>query len=211
MTRRSILDLLQMAPVIPVVTRARAEDAVPLGRALLAGGLPVIEITLRTEAALAGARALLTEVPEAVVGLGTLLDRAQLEVASTSGAAFLVSPGATPELIRAMNEKVAPPWLPGVGSPSEVMQLQAAGFRALKFFPAEASGGTAWLKAVRAVFPEVVFCPTGGIDEAGAADYLDLPNVPCVGGSWIAPAALIARGEWDQIERRARAAAAIKK
>ncbi|HLS69742.1 MAG TPA: bifunctional 4-hydroxy-2-oxoglutarate aldolase/2-dehydro-3-deoxy-phosphogluconate aldolase [Kiloniellales bacterium] len=209
MSKRAIEDILAKAPVIPVITLERAEDAVSLGRALAAGGLPIVEITLRTEAALAGAKALRTEVPEVVVGLGTLLEKGQLAAAAATGAAFLVSPGATPELLEAMKGSPVPAWLPAAATASEVMQLQAAGFRALKFFPAEACGGVAWLKAVHPVFPEMLFCPTGGIDQERAATYLALPNVPCVGGSWIAPPLLIRQGAWDEIERRARAAGTL--
>lgn len=208
MTKQPVETILRRAPVIPVVTLERAEDAVPLGRALLAGGLPVIEITLRTDAALAGARALRTEVPDAVVGLGTLMGPEQLEAAAATGAAFLVSPGTTPALIEAMREQPgAIAWLPAAATASEVMLLRSAGYNALKFFPAEACGGTAWLKAVRPVFPEMLFCPTGGIDAKRAGDYLALPNVACVGGSWVAPPDLIKEGAWDEIERRAHAAA----
>ena len=167
--------------------------------------------TDNTDAALAGARALRAEVPEAVVGLGTVMAPAQLEAASATGAAFFVSPGTSPALIKAMGEENVPAWLPAAATASEVMLLQEAGYGALKFFPAEASGGTAWLKAVRPVFPEVLFCPTGGINAVRAEDYLALPNVPCVGGSWVAPPDLIQQGAWDEIERRARAAAGGKK
>lgn len=198
--------ILRQAPVIPVVTLERAEDAVPLGRALVAGGLPVIEITLRTEAALAAASALRKEVPEALVGLGTLVHSSQLEAVIRSDATFVVSPGATPALISAMQEQTSLAWLPAAATASEVMVLRDAGFSAVKFFPAEASGGVAWLKAVRPVFPDVTFCPTGGIDATRASNYLALPNVGCVGGSWVAPSELIRAGAWDEVEKRARIA-----
>lgn len=207
MSKPNIKAILRMAPVIPVVTLERVEDAVPLGRALVAGGLSVVEITLRTEAAIAAAAALRNEVPEAVVGLGTLMHEDQLEAAVRTDAAFIVSPGTTPNLIEAMRKQDRLAWLPAAATASEVMVLRDAGFSALKFFPAEASGGTAWLKGVQPVFPDVQFCPTGGIDAKRANDYLALPNVPCVGGSWVAPGDLIRQGAWEEIERRAGAAA----
>lgn len=211
MTKQPIETILRMAPVIPVVTLDRAEDAVPLARALLAGGLPVIEITLRTDAALAGARALHTEVPEAVVGLGTVMTPAQLHAASATGAAFFVSPGASAGLLQAAQDEGMPPLLPGAATASEVMTLREAGYRDMKFFPAEVAGGIAWLKAVQPVFPDCRFCPTGGVSAERAPDYLALDNVACVGGSWIASATAIRQGAWEEIERRARAAAGVKR
>jgi len=199
--------ILRRAPVIPVLTLERSEDAVPLGRALLAGGLPVIEITLRSPAALPAAQAMIEALPEAVVGLGTVLEASQLAAAREIGAAFVVSPGATPALLAAAAEPGLPPLLPGAATASEVMLLREAGHRALKFFPAEPAGGPAALKALQPVFPDVLFCPTGGIDAARAPAYLALANVACVGGSWVAPAEALARGDWAEIERRARAAA----
>lgn len=198
--------VLRRAPVIPVLTLERVEDAVPLAKALLAGGLPVIEITLRSQAALPAVRAILAEVPEALVGLGTVLEPAQVEAAAAAGVAFMVSPGATSGLIEKVRGGDAPPLLPGAATASEVMALREAGYRAMKFFPAEVSGGTAWLKSVWPVFPDVLFCPTGGIDARRARDYLALENVPCVGGSWVAPAEAVERGDWAEVERRARAA-----
>lgn len=203
--------LLERAPVIPVLTLERVEDAVPLGKALLAGGLPVIEITLRSDAALEAARALIEAVPEVLVGLGTVLERTQLRAAAEIGAAFAVSPGASAGLLQAAREEGMPPLLPGAATAGEVMTLREAGYRDMKFFPAEVAGGIAWLRAVQPVFPDCRFCPTGGVSAERAPDYLALNNVVCVGGSWIAPAAAIRQGAWEEIEERARAAAGVKR
>ncbi|WP_366555974.1 bifunctional 4-hydroxy-2-oxoglutarate aldolase/2-dehydro-3-deoxy-phosphogluconate aldolase [Aquibaculum sediminis] len=207
----AMASLLDRAPVIPVLTLERVEDAVPLGKALLAGGLPVIEITLRSAAALDAARALIQALPDALVGLGTVLERAQLRAAAEIGAAFAVSPGASDGLLQAAREEGMPPLLPGAATAGEVMTLREAGYRDMKFFPAEVAGGIAWLKAVQPVFPDCRFCPTGGVSAERAPDYLALGNVACVGGSWIAPAAAIRQGAWEEIEQRARAAAGVKR
>ena len=194
--------------VIPVLTIERERDAVPLARALFEGGLSVIEVTLRTAAAPSAIAAIARELPQVVVGAGTLLRAADIATAVHAGARFLVSPGMIPELAAAALSAELP-YLPGVGTPSEVMAARALGICVMKLFPAEALGGTAWLKAVAPVFPGVAFCPTGGIDEANAAEYLALPNVPMVGGSWMAPKDAIAAGDWRRVRRFAERAAAI--
>jgi len=200
--------LFRGTTVIPVVTIERERDAVPLARALFEGGLSVIEVTLRTAAAAAAIAAITRELPQIVVGAGTLLRAADVATAVQAGVRFLVSPGMTSELA-ATALAAELPYLPGVATPSEVMAARALGICVMKLFPAEALGGVGWLKALASVFPGVVFCPTGGIDEASAADYLALPNVPMVGGSWMAPKAAIAAGDWGRVRRLAERAAAI--
>ncbi|WP_119462221.1 bifunctional 4-hydroxy-2-oxoglutarate aldolase/2-dehydro-3-deoxy-phosphogluconate aldolase [Rhodospirillaceae bacterium SYSU D60014] len=197
--------LLASVGIVPVLTIERREDAVPLARALVEGGFPVLEVTLRTDAGLDAAAAIAAEVPSAVVGLGTVLTPADLDRARAVGALFAVSPGATPALLSAAADSGLP-FLPGVATPSEMMQARAAGFTLLKYFPAEPSGGVAALRALRGPFPDLRFCPTGGIDEHSLRDYLALPNVVAVGGSWLAPAADIAAGAWSRITERARRA-----
>lgn len=199
-----------IAPVIPVLTVERAADAVPLARALARGGLPVLEITFRTREALDALAAIVRDVPEAVVGAGTVLDEAQLRQAMAAGARFGVSPGCSPALATAVRQ-AGLPFLPGVQTASEAMVLRELGFRLLKFFPAGAAGGTAWLKAAAAPLADLRFCPTGGIDVGTAPAYLALPNVACVGGSWVAPQDATAAGDWLRIERLAAAAAALKR
>lgn len=201
-------NLFRGVAVIPVLTIERGEDAVPLARALLEGGLRVIEVTLRTPAALAAIAAIAAEVPQAVVGAGTVQRPADVAQACTAGARFLVSPGMTPELAAAALA-TGLPYLPGVATPSEVMMARDLGISFLKLFPAEAVGGLALLRALAPVFPGVAFCPTGGIDERSAADYLALPNVPMVGGSWMAPREAVAAGQWATVRRLAERAAAI--
>jgi 2-dehydro-3-deoxygluconokinase len=200
---RSMADILALAPVIPVLTIRNVGQAVPLARALAEGGLPVLEITLRTPGAIEAALAILAELPEAVVGLGTVLTAADLQKARQIGAAFAVSPGFHPELAQ-VALRTGMPWLPGVATASDVMMARGLGFTRLKFFPAEASGGPALLRALHAPFPDVLFCPTGGIGEGNLAGYLDLPNVACVGGSWLASERDIASGAWDVVRARAR-------
>jgi 2-dehydro-3-deoxyphosphogluconate aldolase/(4S)-4-hydroxy-2-oxoglutarate aldolase len=200
--------LFRGTTVIPVVTIERERDAVPLARALFEGGLPVIEITLRTAAAAPAIAAIARQLPQIAVGAGTLLRAADVATAVQAGARFLVSPGMTSELA-ATALAAELPYLPGVATPSEVMMARALGICVMKFFPAEALGGVSWLRALAPVFPGVVFCPTGGIDEASAADYLALPNVPMVGGSWMAPKEAIAAGDWGRVRRLAERAAAI--
>ena len=200
-----IAAILRSSPLIPVVVIRDARHAVRLGRALLAGGLPIVEVTLRTSAAMTAVRALRSELPEVLVGVGTVTAPAQFAQALQAGASFAVSPGMTPMLARAARE-VGVPFLPGIATASEVMLAQEHGFDRLKFFPAEANGGVAVLKTFGELFPGVAFCPTGGITAESFREYLTLPNVPCVGGSWVAPADAIEAEEWTEISRRARAA-----
>ncbi|WP_181768048.1 bifunctional 4-hydroxy-2-oxoglutarate aldolase/2-dehydro-3-deoxy-phosphogluconate aldolase [Streptomyces albidus (ex Kaewkla and Franco 2022)] len=201
--------LLDLAPVIPVVVLEDAEDAVPLALALVAGGLPVIEVTLRTAAALDAIRAIAERVPEAVVGAGTVLTPEQADEAVRAGARFLVSPGWTDRLLDAMRGHGVPV-LPGVSTTSEVVALLERGVTEMKFFPAEAAGGTAYLKSLASPLPRARFCPTGGIDEARAAGYLALPNVGCVGGTWMLPGEALAARDWPRVQRLAEGAAALR-
>lgn len=201
----SVLDL---APVVPVVVLHDAADAVPLARALVAGGLPAIEVTLRTPAALESIRAMAAEVPGAVVGAGTVISPEQVQDTVDAGARFLVSPGWTDALLEAMKASGVP-FLPGVSTTSEVVALLERGVREMKFFPAEAAGGTAYLKALSAPLPQARFCPTGGISLASAPSYLALPNVGCVGGSWMVPGDAVAAKDWDRVARLAAEAAAL--
>ena len=203
-------ELLAIGPVIPVITIERAADAVPLARALIKGGLHVIEITLRTEAAMAAAAAIVAEVPEAIVGIGTVLTAKDLEQAATSGAAFAISPGYSPELLRAAAGGELP-YVPGIQTASDLTACVTAGFDVVKFFPAVPAGGLAALNALSGPFPGVTYCPTGGIGEGNAAEWLAHPKVIAVGGSWIAPAADIKQGAWAAIENRARAASKLRK
>ncbi|NUT29510.1 MAG: bifunctional 4-hydroxy-2-oxoglutarate aldolase/2-dehydro-3-deoxy-phosphogluconate aldolase [Streptomyces sp.] len=202
----SVLDL---APVVPVVVVDDPSDAVPLARALVQGGLPAIEVTLRTPAALEAIRAIAEAVPDAVVGAGTVLTPEQVTDAVTAGARFLVSPGWTDVLLDAMRASGVP-YLPGVSTTSEVVALLERGVREMKFFPAEAAGGTAYLKSLYGPLPQARFCPTGGIGPASAPDYLALPNVGCVGGSWMLPADAVAARDWARVEALAREAAGLK-
>ena len=201
--------LIARAPVIPVLTIERLADAVPLARALVAGGIRVLEVTLRTAAALDSIRAISAEVPDAIVGAGTVVSGADIAAAAEAGATFAVSPGASAELLRAGRE-AAIPLLPGVMTPSDVINALAAGYTAMKLFPAAQAGGIGMLKALAGPFPQVRFCPTGGIDAASAPNFLALPNVACVGGSWITPSRLLAAGEWGAIEALARAATLLR-
>ena len=200
--------IIDLAPVIPVVTFDTVEQAVATSRALVAGGLPVVEITLRTEAALDCIAAVAREVDGAIVGAGTVRNRAAMVDAVECGAEFLVSPGTTQELIEGAR-KIDVPLLPGIGTASEAMALMNEGFSFAKFFPAEPSGGIEALKAFGSVFPELRFCPTGGLGPHNAADYLALRNVVCVGGSWVAPKAAVAAGDVDTITALAADAAAL--
>ncbi|MDA8766674.1 bifunctional 4-hydroxy-2-oxoglutarate aldolase/2-dehydro-3-deoxy-phosphogluconate aldolase [Planktomarina temperata] len=193
------------APVIPVLTIDRVEDAQPLARALVAGGLPALEITLRTAAAMEAISAV-SEVEGAMAGVGTLLTAAQIRDAKSAGATFGVSPGATHSLIEAAREYDLP-LLPGAATATEAMRLLEQGFVFQKFFPAEAAGGAPALGSMAGPLPQITFCPTGGVTPENAKTYLALPNTRCVGGSWIAPKALIDAGDWDQITQIARRAA----
>lgn len=197
-------------PVVPVVTLDRAADAVPLAQALLAGGLSVMEITLRTPAALEAVRAVVAEVADMVVGVGTIVKPLDVTHAVDAGADFLVSPGTPANLARALADAPVPA-LPGCATVSEAMALAALGFPVLKFFPAEASGGLRWLNAVAEPLPDIRFCPTGGVNGNNAAGYLALRNVLAVGGSWVAPAQAIAAGDLAGITARARAAVALRR
>ncbi|MET9252875.1 bifunctional 4-hydroxy-2-oxoglutarate aldolase/2-dehydro-3-deoxy-phosphogluconate aldolase [Streptomyces sp. NPDC048182] len=200
--------VLEIAPVVPVVVVDDLADAVPLARALVAGGLPAIEVTLRTPVAVDAIRAIAGEVPGAVVGAGTLITPEQVRDVIAAGARFLVSPGWTESLLEAMRASGVP-FLPGVSTTSEVVALLERGVREMKFFPAEAAGGTAYLKALAAPLPQARFCPTGGIGPASAPEYLALPNVGCVGGSWMLPKDAIADRDWARVEALAREAAAL--
>lgn len=206
--QKALDGLMRRAPVIPVIVIDRVEDAVPIAEALVRGGLPVLEVTLRTEAALRAMRTM-AQVPGAVVGAGTVLDAEQLESAVQAGAEFLVSPGYSDSVAAAARE-AGVPWLPGTATASEVMRAREAGFRRLKFFPAEQAGGTEMLKAFGSVFRDVMFCPTGGITLQKAPKYLSLPNVACVGGSWVLPKDVVERQDWAEVERLAAEAAAVR-
>jgi 2-dehydro-3-deoxyphosphogluconate aldolase / (4S)-4-hydroxy-2-oxoglutarate aldolase len=200
--------LLRRAPVIPVLTVTRLEHAVPLAESLVAGGLTVLEVTLRSPVALEVIAAMRRAVPEAIVGVGTLLRAEQFAQAEDAGAQFGVSPGLTAALAAA-SATVRFPLLPGVMTPSELLAARALGFSTCKLFPAQQAGGVGMLKAVYAVFPEVAFCPTGGINRQNAAEYLALPNVLCVGGSWVAPNEALERGDWQQVRDLAADAARL--
>jgi 2-dehydro-3-deoxyphosphogluconate aldolase/(4S)-4-hydroxy-2-oxoglutarate aldolase len=202
------LALADPAPVIPVIVLERADDAVPLARALVAGGVRVLEVTLRTPVALTAIEAIARAVPEAIVGAGTVRSDADARAAHAAGARFAVSPGWSPRVAAACRS-LGLALLPGVASASEVMQAADEGFRFLKFFPAAAAGGTAMLKAWASPFADIAFCPTGGIDAASAPGYLALANVKVVGGSWLTPADAILAADWPRIERLARDASAL--
>ncbi len=201
--------ILTAAPLVPVLTIEDRKAAVPLAKALVSGGLTALEVTLRTSAALDAIRAIAAEVPEANVGAGTVLDIKQFEDSAKAGATFIVSPGATPKLVaKAAGSEV--PYLPGVNTAGEAMSLAEQGFSTLKFFPAEPSGGLDYLRALVAPLPDIRFCPTGGISLANASNYLALPNVICVGGTWVATPALQAGGEWARITALSREAAGLR-
>lgn len=207
--KMNTLDLVTHGPVIPVIVIDRLQDAVPLAEALVAGGVRVLEVTLRTPVALDAIRAM-SAVPGAIVGAGTLRSAADARAAKAAGALFGVSPGYTAEVGAACRE-VALPLLPGVATASEVMAAQADGLGFLKFFPATAAGGIPMLKALAGPFPDVVFCPTGGISLATAPDFLALPNVKVCGGSWLTPADAVRAGDWDRITTLAREASALRR
>ncbi|MEO7775755.1 MAG: bifunctional 4-hydroxy-2-oxoglutarate aldolase/2-dehydro-3-deoxy-phosphogluconate aldolase [Steroidobacteraceae bacterium] len=205
----NIRDIMKMAPVIPVLTVTKLEHAVPLARALAGGGLTVLEVTLRTPVALEVIAAMRAAVPGAIVGVGTITRPEQFGQAENAGSQFGVTPGLTSALAAAAGT-VKFPLLPGIMTPSELIAARAQGFSACKLFPAQQAGGVAMLKALGAVFGDVVFCPTGGVSRQNAAEFLALPNVLCVGGSWVAPADLIEQGDWAGIEALARDAAGIR-
>lgn len=204
--RLSPLEILHTGPVVPVVVLRNAEHALPLAKALLAGGLRVLEITLRSGAALDAIRRIGMELPELIVGAGTVLTPDDLRSVAQAGGKFAISPGLTPTLYAAAHDGPIP-LIPGVATPSELMLAQERGFTELKFFPAEAAGGVAMLKALQGPFPRITFCPTGGITQENCKNYLAQANVACVGGSWIAPPELIEKGEWGSIVKLAALAA----
>jgi 2-dehydro-3-deoxyphosphogluconate aldolase/(4S)-4-hydroxy-2-oxoglutarate aldolase len=205
-----IAAIASLAPVIPVLTIERLADAVPLARALVKGGLPVLEITLRTATAVAALEAIAAEVPDAVVGAGTVLEASQVEQIQRVGARFAVSPGCT-AAVAAAARSAGLPFLPGVQTVSEAMALAERGIRLMKFFPADVAGGVGWLKAVAAPLAGLRFCPTGGIGTETAPAYLALANVACVGGSWVAPRQAVLAQDWSHVERLAAAAARYKR
>ena len=207
--QQALAQYLVLAPVVPVVVIDDAAQAVPLARALVAGGIRAIEITLRTPAALAAVRAIAAEVEGAVVGVGTVLTPEQLLAAGRAGARFAVSPGASPNLLAAAQDS-ALPWLPGAATASEAMTLREHGYRHLKFFPAESSGGVAALRALAGPLPDLHYCATGGIGLHNARDYLALANAIAVGGSWLTPNERVANGDWTGITQLAREAAALR-
>ena len=202
--------ILLQAPVLPVIVIDHLEDAVPLARALLDGGLPVLEVTLRTDAALAAISAIAAALPGAVVGAGTVLNPEDLTRAQSAGARFAISPGATEALYHAA-ERTVMPWIPAVATASDVMNGLAHGHRRFKFFPAESSGGLAAVKSFGGPFPNVRFCPTGGIDAAKAPAYLALPNVVTVGGSWMLPADALKQRDFARIKALAAEASSLRK
>lgn len=204
-----ILELAQHGPVIPVIVIERLVDAVPLASALVAGGVRVLEVTLRTPVALAAIEAIARAVPQAIVGAGTLRSAADVRQAMNAGCVFGVSPGYTTDVGRAARE-VGLPLLPGVATASELMATQADGLSFVKFFPATAAGGVPMLKALAGPFPDVAFCPTGGITAKTAREFLALPNVKVCGGSWLTPADAIDVGDWGRITRLAREAQALR-
>lgn len=205
----SIQEVMTTSPVMPVMVINHLESAVPLAKALVDGGLKVLEITLRTPVALDAIRRIKAEVPGAIVGAGTIINVQTLRAAIEAGAEFIVSPGVTETLLDAALE-TSVPLLPGVITPSEVMRLLDRGITSMKFFPAEAAGGIPMLKSIGGPLPQVTFCPTGGVNPKNAPEYLALSNVACVGGSWMAPADLVDAGDWAEITRRAAVAAQLK-
>ncbi len=209
MNRLNVLNVMRVGPVIPVLVIEDLAQAVPLAKALVAGGVRVLEVTLRTPVALAAIRAMADEVPEAIVGVGTLTRPEDFTKARDAGACFGVSPGLTPALIAAARQSGLP-LLPGVMTPSDVIAARQAGFEQLKLFPARQAGGMGMLRALAGPFPDVTFCPTGGITAETAPEFLALPNVGCVGGSWLTPKAALLAGDWGRITELAREANGLK-
>jgi len=201
--------LLSRTPVLPVLAVERVQDAVPLARALVAGGLPLLEVTLRTPAALDVVRTIIAQVPEAVVGVGTVIQPSDVRVAVAEGAKFLVTPGTPPDLAAAL-AKAPVPAIPGCATPAEAMSLSELGFSVLKFFPAESGGGTEFLRQMAGPLPHLRFVPSGGVNAENAAHYLAQPNVIAVGGTWVAPQEAVAAGNFARITALARAAAALR-
>ncbi len=205
---KTIREIMNTSPVIPVMVINKLEQAVPLAHALVEGGLKVLEITLRTPVALDAIKQIKAEVPDAIVGAGTIINIDTLNQAIEAGSEFLVSPGYTNSLINAaINSNV--PILPGVATPCEAMRLMEKGITEMKFFPAEAAGGVPMLKSIGGPLPQITFCPTGGVNSKNASEYLALNNVACVGGSWMAPADLVDAENWQEITLRAKQAASI--
>lgn len=198
-------DLFKITPVVPVMVIERLEDAVPMAEALMAGGIRLLEVTLRSEVALSAIERLRERVPKAIVGAGTVTRPAQLQQVKAAGAQFAISPGVTNDLLRAGAHGDVP-LIPGIATISELMMARDIGYDHLKFFPAEAAGGTAMLKSIAGPFPDISFCPTGGIHQDNYREYLALPNVRCVGGSWILPKAAINAGDWTAVTAAAKAA-----
>ncbi|HEU0200744.1 MAG TPA: bifunctional 4-hydroxy-2-oxoglutarate aldolase/2-dehydro-3-deoxy-phosphogluconate aldolase [Burkholderiaceae bacterium] len=204
-----VLEVMRVGPVIPVIVIDDVVQAVPLARALVAGGVRVLEVTLRTAAGIESVRLIARQVPDAIVGVGTITAAEDFDAARRAGAQFGVSPGLTPALAQAARDSGLP-LLPGVMTPSDVIAARAAGFEQLKLFPAQQAGGLGMLKAMSGPFPDVMFCPTGGITEESAPDFLAQPNVACVGGSWLTPKAAVDAGDWAAITRLATRAAALR-
>lgn len=205
----NIRDIMRASPVMPVIVLDNVEQAVPLARALVAGGIKVLEVTLRTAAGLPSVKAIADAVPEAIVGVGTVTRPEQFAEAKAAGAVFAVTPGLTEELAQAA-KAAGIPLLPGVMTPSEVIAALAAGFDAMKLFPAEQAGGLSMIKALGGPFPDVLFCPTGGVSLESAPSFLAQKNIGCVGGSWIVPKDKLASGDWEGITALAREAAALR-
>lgn len=205
----TIDEIMQAASVIPVLEVPSLDKAAPLAAALASGGLRVVELTLRTDCALEAVGVMQHAAPDLIIGMGTIRTKTDVGASKAAGAAFLVSPGASHELLRAIVVSGVPA-LPGVATASEAMTAADAGLTAMKFFPAEPAGGTAYLKSLYGPLPDIQFCPTGGISAEAAPDYLALPNVACVGGSWIATRKMIADGDWDTIEENAKRAVQLK-
>ncbi|WP_121075659.1 bifunctional 4-hydroxy-2-oxoglutarate aldolase/2-dehydro-3-deoxy-phosphogluconate aldolase [Helicobacter pylori] len=204
-----IIEVLQISPIVPVVVIENIKDAVPLAQSLIEGGIPIIEVTLRSSCALEAIELIAKNVPKMRVGAGTILNLTQLEQAQNRGAEFLISPGLTPSLLEHAKKKDMP-LIPGVSSSSEVMQALELGYSALKFFPAEYCGGVKLLNAFNGPFKGVKFCPTGGISADNMRSYLNLENVLCVGGSWLTPKDLIQNKEWDKITEICKRALALR-
>ena len=208
--KSSPADIFAAGPVVPVLVIEDADNAVPLAHALMAGGIKVLEVTLRTPAALDVIKRIADEVPDALIGAGTVTNAQQLKQVVEAGAKFAISPGMTDDLLKAGREFDVP-LIPGISSTSDLMKAKDAGYTYLKFFPAEASGGVKAIKSISGPFPDTVFCPTGGIGPNNYNDYLALPNVRCVGGSWLAPDDAIKNGDWNRITELAKEAVANAK
>lgn len=203
-------DVFAAGPVVPVIVLDDVADAVPLAKALMAGGIKVLEVTLRTAAGLQSIAEIANKVPDAIVGAGTVTNAQELAAVEAAGAKFAISPGGTPELLKAGMD-CSIPLIPGIASVSDLMACKDLGYDHLKFFPAEASGGVKAIKSIAGPFPDITFCPTGGIGINNFLEYLSLPNVKCVGGSWLVPGDAIANGDWDAITTLAKEAIALSK